>query len=160
MLGVPVDDAAQHGPGRQRVGGAVAQILVADHPGGAGVAAGQRLEGEGVGDEDEVPGAGDLVDTDAVVAEEVDGDGVPGVEDERAGAEVHAVAQHGAERLGGEGLGAGQSVRVTEDEAYEVEVGEARLDPLGGGGAGFVPQSVVGDERGSPDASLRGGRGP
>ncbi len=155
--GVAVDDAAQHGPGGQRVGGAVAQVLVAEHPGGAGAAFGQHLEGDRVGHEDEVARAGDLVDADAVVAEEVDGHGVAGVEQERARAEVHAVAQHRAERVGGEGLGAGQAVRVAEDEPDEVDLVQRGLDAFGGGDAFVVPQPVVGDEGGPADAAVRGG---
>lgn len=158
--GVPLQDAAQHGPGGQRVGGAVAQVLVAQDPGGARAASGQHLEGDRVGHEEEVARAGDLVDADAVLAQEVDGDGVSGVEEERAGAEVHAVAQHGAEGVGGEGLGAGQSVRVAEDEADVVDVVEGGFDAFGGGEALLVPQSVVGDEGRAPDAAFAGGRGP
>lgn len=153
-------EPAQHGPRGQRVRCAVAQVLVTHHPGGARLGAGQDLEGERIGHQDEVARAGDLLHAYAGLAEEVDRDGVAGVEHEGPGAEVHAVAQHRAERVRGERLGAGQPVRVREDESYEVGLSETGLDPLGDGGLLIAPQSVLGDERGTSDAVLGGDGAP
>jgi hypothetical protein len=150
------------------VGGALAQVLVAQHPrdartgagGGRGRGGGQDLEGGGVGHEDEVARSGDLLDADAGVAQKVHGDRVAGVEEEGARAEVHAVAQDGTEGLRGQGLGAGDAVRVAEDQAYEIDVVQAGFDLFGRRALLIAPQGEFGGERGTPHAALSVQGGP
>src|SRR6202050_829754 len=83
-----------------------------------------------------------------------------GVEEERPGAEVHAVAQHRAENLRGNRLRPGQPVRVAEHDADEIDLVQPCLDLLGRGRLAVVPEPELADERGKPDAALVAVQGP